>query len=82
MDSNPRVLNKGVKQEKRKNSPAPYVRLSNELDEMVREAPTPSERQDMLLWPDSYKLLLPSRFKRKSTYECPDSLYLKKSVII
>ena len=35
----------------------PYIRLSAEMDEMVGEAPTPSERQEMLLWPDSYKLL-------------------------
>ena len=46
--------NKGVKREKGKNSPAPYIRLSAELNEMIQEAPTASERQEMLLWPDSY----------------------------
>ena len=63
--------NKGVKREKVKNSPAPYIRLSAELSEKVREAPTPSERQEMLLWPDSYHLLLPRGLRRKSTGECP-----------
>ena len=52
--------NKGVKREKVKNSPAPYVRLSGELDAMVWEVPTASERQEMLL------------LIRESSFECPD----------
>ena len=58
----------GVNREKSKSSPALYVRLSNKLDEIVGEAPTPSERQEKLLWPDSYYFLLPRGLKRKITY--------------
>ena len=70
--------NKGVKREKVKNSPAPYIRLSAELSEKVREAPTPSERQEMLLWPDSYHLLQPGGLRRKSTGECPYGPHLER----
>ena len=49
---------KVVKREKiKKKLTCPYIRLAVELDEIVQEAPTPSERQVMLLWPDSYHLL-------------------------
>ena len=69
---------KGVKREKTTNSPAPYARLSAELDGIVGEAPTPSERQEKLPWPDSYHFLWPRGLKRNSTNECPYSQHLKK----
>ena len=64
--------------EKGENSPAPYIGLSAELNEMVQEAPTASERQEMLLWSDSYHLLRPGGLRRKSTGECPDGPHLER----
>ena len=68
--------------EKVKNSSAPYIDLSAELKEKVREAATPSERQEMLLWPDSYHRLRPRArgLRRKSTGECPYGPHLETEV--
>lgn len=54
--------------------------LKNSLVAYVRgsiEAPTPFEKQGMLLRPDSYHLLRPRGLQRKRTNECPDNQHLK-----
>ena len=56
---------KDVKRERVKISPATYVRLSAEFDELVQEAPTLSEKQEMLLQIESYHHLRPRGLKRK-----------------
>ena len=71
-------MSHSTKELKVKNSHAPYIMLSAELGEMVQEAPTTSERQEMLLWPDSYHLLRPGGLRRKSTGECPDGPHLER----
>ena len=56
---------KHVERERVKISPATYVRLSAEFDEMVQEAPTLFEKQEMLLVTKSYHLFRPRGLKKK-----------------
>lgn len=64
--------NKGVTSEQLQNSPGRYRRLPEEMDLMVRDCPSASEREEMLLRPDCYHLLRPRKLRAKDHKSCLD----------
>lgn len=64
--------NKGVTSEQLQNSPVWYRRLPEEMDLMVRDCPSASEREEMLLRPDCYHLLRPRKLRAKDHKSCLD----------
>ena len=51
--------NKGVRKPKAENLPAPYIRLHNKMDQLVRNPVSASESQEMAQRSDAYRLLRP-----------------------
>lgn len=70
--------NKGVKIDKGEIVPAPYTRLSSEMDRVVRDPPSASERQEMLLRPGCHHFLRPRKLESASTNECLNAQMLDR----
>lgn len=64
--------NKGVTSEKLQNSQGQYRRLPEDMDQMVRDCPSASEREEMLLRPNCYHLLRPRKLRAKDHENCLD----------
>lgn len=57
--------NKGMQRVKEKIVPAPYERLPPEMDQLVKDPPSASEKQEMLPRPWCHHLLRPGSWKMK-----------------
>ena len=58
--------NKGTKGEMEKFVPAPYIRVSDQMFNMVSETPSTAEREKMVLWPRCYHLPRPRKQTEKN----------------
>ena len=61
--------NKENKGEMEKVVPVPYIRLSDQMFNMVSETPSTSEREKMVLWHGCYHLLHLRGSKLKKTFQ-------------